>query len=357
MGNQASKVIEKSKERKERRINSSSKSNRRRSTITLGGRSHSSLVMAASKSIQANYDWIDEKQDPTLIHTPPPLPNSTKSRRQSITEFFSGRKKSLAQEDFREIDRLQRLHYLLKSARKSNTWCEIEESMTIVDVGTGNGIWALEMASEQLNCKVIGLDLRPPSEQQGKPKNLNYHEADITEIWPLESNSVDFIFQRNMGQSIQKDQWSHVLSEMLRVLKPGGTIELVEADLIHHNPGPVQRAFDEFYQNQCAENGLDFAFTGIINKELEAIGFSELDHRTLDIPIGEWPQDSELKQFGFINKEIQKAFLRNRKSFYVSKWGITPEDYELAVQEVLTEFEDYHGFSRFNCWIAKKPAS
>jgi hypothetical protein len=47
------------------------------------------------------------------------------------------------------------------------------------------------MASEQLNCKVIGLDLRPPTEQQGKPKNLNYHEADITEIWPLESNSVD----------------------------------------------------------------------------------------------------------------------------------------------------------------------
>jgi hypothetical protein len=95
-----------------------------------------------------------------------------------------------------------------------------------------------------------------------------------------------------MGQSIQKDQWSHVLSEMLRVLKPGGTIELVEADLIHHNPGPVQRAFDEFYQNQCAENGLDFGFTSIMNNELETIGFSELDHRTLDIPIGEWPQDS-----------------------------------------------------------------
>jgi ubiquinone/menaquinone biosynthesis C-methylase UbiE len=80
---------------------------------------------------------------------------------------------------------------LLKSARKSNAWGPIEESMTIVDVGTGNGIWALEMASEQLNCKVIGLDLRPPSEQQGKPKNLNFYEADITEIWPLESASVD----------------------------------------------------------------------------------------------------------------------------------------------------------------------
>lgn len=111
MGNQASKVIEKTKERKERR----SKNNRRRSTITLGGRSHSSLVMAATKNMQANYDWIDEKQDPSLISSTPPV---TKSRRQSITEFFSVRKKSLVQEDFKEYDRLQRqVKYTLKKKR------------------------------------------------------------------------------------------------------------------------------------------------------------------------------------------------------------------------------------------------
>ena len=65
----------------------------------------------------------------------------------------------------------------------------------------------------------------------------------------------------------------------------------------------------------------------------------------------------ELKQFGFINKEIQKAMLKNKKSTYVPKWGITPADYDLAVSQVLDEYEEYQSFSRFNCWIAQKPAS
>ncbi|KAI8997824.1 S-adenosyl-L-methionine-dependent methyltransferase [Pilobolus umbonatus] len=245
-------------------------------------------------------------------------------------------------------------HYLLKSTRKSNVWGKIGKSFTVLDLGTGNGIWALEIASERPDCKVIGLDIRPPHEQQGRPRNLQYIDADITQYWPLETGSVDYIFQRSMGQVIQKQQWPLVLSEMMRVLKPGGTIELLEADLWYHNPGPVQKAFDEFCQSQWDEQGLDFTFADSIEDEIRAAGFAELEKRTLDIPIGEWPDEGELKQFGFINKEIQKAFLRNKKEFYVTKWGITPEDYDLAVQEVLTEFDEYHGFSRFNCWIAKK---
>jgi hypothetical protein len=101
MGNQASKVIEKSKERKEKR----SKTNRRRSTITVGSRSNASIAMTT-----ANYDWIDDKQQQQQVpnHVMQPVESMPKTRRQSITEFFSGRKKSIAPDDFKELDRLQR---------------------------------------------------------------------------------------------------------------------------------------------------------------------------------------------------------------------------------------------------------
>ncbi|KAI9007431.1 S-adenosyl-L-methionine-dependent methyltransferase [Phycomyces nitens] len=369
MGNQASKVIDKSKEKRKRTTK------RRQSTITLSARS---TVSHQSLQSHGNYDWLEESQDTALsarmIHVAmakaaaagqspsnPPTSTPPGTRRKSITEFFTRRKQSISrptqfsENEFREHDRLQRQHYLLKSARKSNHWATLDEPAVILDMGTGNGIWALEMASQFPQAQVLGMDLRPPHEQQGGPKNLRYVEADIKQSWPMGDNSIDFIFQRNMGQVIQKDQWGHVLGEMRRVLKPGGYIELVESDLWHHNPGPVQQAFDEFFEGQCADLGLDFMFTDRLKDQIEEIGgFGSVDLRALDIPAGEWPQEAELKQFGFINKETQKAFLRNCKSFYVSKWGITADDYDLAVGEVLEEFEEYHGFTRFNCWIAQK---
>ncbi|KAI7849785.1 S-adenosyl-L-methionine-dependent methyltransferase [Circinella umbellata] len=248
-------------------------------------------------------------------------------------------------------------HYLLKSARKSNACAPIEKPTTIVDIGTANGIWAIEMAAEHFNARVIGIDIKPPTthQQVTGPKNLSYVEADINDPLPLEDASVDFIFQRSMGTVIRKDKWNHILEEMFRILKPGGYIELIEQDLWHHNPGPVQNAFDTFMQEQCVEWGLDFAFTESLGTKIEESGFENLEYRQLDIPIGEWPKDAELKQFGFINKETRKLYLRNRKTFFMSNWGLSNEDYDMAVQEVLEEFEDYHGFTRFNCWIGRKP--
>ncbi|KAI8369525.1 S-adenosyl-L-methionine-dependent methyltransferase [Radiomyces spectabilis] len=212
----------------------------------------------------------------------------------------------------------------------------------------------MEMASQYPQAQIFGADIRVPPEQPNF-KNLKFLEMDIHQPWPLSDNSVDFVFQRNMGHFIQKDQWPFVLREMLRVLKPNGYIELVEPDLWHHNPGPVLQAFDQFFQNLCnTDLHIDYAFTETLKDQVEAVGFVDIEQRTLDIPIGEWPQEPELKQFGFINKETQKALLKNRRQFYMTKWNLSSEDYDTAVVEVLEEFEEYRGFQRFNCWIARK---
>lgn len=96
------------------------------------------------------------------------------------------------------------------------------------------------------------------------------------------------VFQRNMYLHIQKDQWPKVLHEMFRVLKPGGYIELIEADMWHHNPGPVQIAFQTFYKDQCKLLDLDLEIADSLDATIVEKGFELVEKRALDIPIGEW---------------------------------------------------------------------
>ncbi|CAO3621271.1 unnamed protein product [Cunninghamella blakesleeana] len=297
------------------------------------------------------------------IHSASNLP--PQPRRKSITEYFTKRRPSLllrpptsfSDFDFKEFDRWQRIHYLLKSTRKANAWAPFNTSKgaVVVDVGTGTGIWAMEISNQYNNIQVLGLDKVLPNDQQNSPENLRFVQCDITEPWPMGDNAVDFIFQRNMSDSIPKDAWSNLLKEMFRVLKPGGYIELIEYDKWHHNPGPVQQAFDSFIQEQCTTKGIDYFITDTVTNLVNDSGFEELDQKTMDIPLGEWPSDPELKQYGFINQEAQKASLRNHKDIYLKQWGVSNSDFDLAVQEVLEEFEEYHSFTRLHCWVAKKP--
>lgn len=139
MGNQASKVIEKTKERRGNKT-------RRKSTATVGGgRSHSSLSIshASSSNSHGNYDWVEPSSGSGAIDAAmaaagmadvrkpaPPMmtaaggDNDTTSttttttptltpRRKSVSEILARRKGSFSristsQEDFREYDRLQR---------------------------------------------------------------------------------------------------------------------------------------------------------------------------------------------------------------------------------------------------------
>ncbi|KAI9022992.1 S-adenosyl-L-methionine-dependent methyltransferase [Phycomyces nitens] len=352
MGNQASRAIERTRERRIR----PKKTSRRHSTATVGC-TPLSISRPSSPNSFRNRDWLESltgsfsSSYASTDHES--IPPTAFAASQSSPRPIS----PCTPHDPRELDRLQRQHYLLKLARKTNCWAPCPpQSATILDIGTGNGIWAFEMAAEYRDAKVIGLDLLPPTRQLGCPENLYYIQSDIHHPWPIASSSIDRIHQRDMGQMIQGRQWARVLQEMYRVLKPGGTIELVESDLWYHNPGPMQQTLRGYLESYYIALGLDVDYIQGLGQWIVQAGFGPPEVRTLDLPIGEWSKDGDLKQFGFIHRETQKAWLKNKKSFHITRWNITSEQYDHAIQEVLDEWDSYHSYSRYHCWVATKPA-
>lgn len=99
------------------------------------------------------------------------------------------------------------------------------------------------------------------------------------------------MFQRNMVSCIQQNQWITVLKEMFRVVKPGGCIELLEPELLHHQPGPVLQAFHVFYKEQCTEANIDIELNSM-EDWLKQCGFENIEKKSLDLPIGEWQTET-----------------------------------------------------------------
>lgn len=172
----------------------------------------------------------------------------------------------------------------------------------ILDVGTGTGIWAIEMGDAFPSASIIGVDLSP-IQPSWVPPNLQFELDDITKPWLWPENSFEFIHIRNMVGSIR--DWSAVFSQALKCLKPGGMIEVSEIrthfqcqDGTFEERGQACLKWEQTFHEIAAEMGIDFDPILKVPGWLEDVGFEHISVDTRKIPVGPWPKDPKLKEIG-----------------------------------------------------------
>ena len=90
----------------------------------------------------------------------------------------------------------------------------------------GPGFWSFDIATSYPNSKVTGLDISPIQPSGIKPENFTFIQANLFDGLPFKDNTFDFVFQRFMAGCIAKEQWPSVMNDLIRVLKPGGYLEV-----------------------------------------------------------------------------------------------------------------------------------
>ncbi|KAF5350018.1 hypothetical protein D9756_009179 [Leucocoprinus leucothites] len=106
----------------------------------------------------------------------------------------------------------------------------------VLDSGTGSGHWLLSLANERdRNHKVPSIHLRGIDISSRMfplpsltPRDTNFTTHSITSLPLSWSNTISLIHQRLVYLGLQAPQWTSALSEMYRVLVPGGWIQLFE---------------------------------------------------------------------------------------------------------------------------------
>jgi SAM-dependent methyltransferase len=170
----------------------------------------------------------------------------------------------------------------------------IDDPRSILDVGTGTGIWAINVADRYLSARVVGTDLSP-IQPKYVPPNVEFELYDMDDDWNMDDR-YDLIHTRNYYYSVRS--WSKFYAQAFRSLKSGGWVENQEFDLDFRSDdktvdkdGPTVR-----WCQLMNEGFVKTETSGRLNpdemkQQMEAIGFINCQIVPKKLPIGPWPRD------------------------------------------------------------------
>lgn len=132
--------------------------------------------------------------------------------------------------DEEEQDRLAFLHHFFKMLTGGDLYrapvAQGRAPQRILDLGTGTGDWALEMAEDFPGAEVVGTDLSP-IQPNWAPPNCRFFIDDVESDWTFGEDEVfDYIHARALAGGIA--DWERLLRQAYGHLRPGGWIELQE---------------------------------------------------------------------------------------------------------------------------------
>ncbi|KAI5811876.1 S-adenosyl-L-methionine-dependent methyltransferase [Pyronema omphalodes] len=215
---------------------------------------------------------------------------------------YYGPDKYLMPTDEKEQDRLDLHHEIIRLVWDDKLHeSPIHEPHRILDIGTGTGIWAIDMADKYPMAEVIGTDLSP-IQPDWIPANCRFEVDDAMLEWTFKDDSFDFIHCRNIASGVS--DWKHLIAEIIRCTVPGGYAELCEYSVtVNCDDGTMKTDNGvKTYIDNLREAMIKMARPPpeleSMKLLMEKAGFEDVHVSEAKEPVGPWPKDWRQKKIG-----------------------------------------------------------
>jgi len=231
-----------------------------------------------------------------------------------------------------------------------------------LDLGTGTGIWSIDMADKYPDAEVIGTDLSP-IQPKWIPQNLRIQICDFESAWTLGQGSFDLIHMRNGVGSVSN--WSLMYRRIFQHLKPGnGWLEQVEIDFEPRcddgtmAPNSNLVKWYQYLADATERSGKPLKYQHKTGTMLADAGFTEIREFIIQIPYSPWSNDPQLKKIG---SWYTLAMSEGLDSLCVAPFhrilGWNQEQINSFLGPVKKEMlsKRVHAYNNMHIWIARRP--
>ncbi|KAF2181082.1 S-adenosyl-L-methionine-dependent methyltransferase [Zopfia rhizophila CBS 207.26] len=259
--------------------------------------------------------------------------------------------------DDQESDRLDMYHHIMVMRMDNQLHLAPigPNPQRILDLGTGTGIWAIDMGDKYPSAEILGNDLSP-IQPSLVPPNVKFEVDDVENTW-VYSSKFDYIHSRYMTCSLK--DWPKLMRQAYQFTKPGGWVEFQDFDLIFYTSsngefkkGDPIDAWISRIASGLEKFGLEPHPGPKLENWVKEAGFINIEAKTLPIPTGTWPKDKKLKEIGAFDL-IQ--FLDNLEGLtlriYAAAYGWTPEEVKVLCAQLRKDFNNPKNRIQHNFYI------
>ncbi|ERF76119.1 hypothetical protein EPUS_01452 [Endocarpon pusillum Z07020] len=238
------------------------------------------------------------------------LASSTTSLRSAVTkyEFEHGRRYHAYKagqyafpNDESELDRMDLEHHMFGLLIGQLHLAPLQSPQSILDLGSGTGLWAIDAADKYPTAEVIGTDLSP-TQPKWVPPNVRFEVDDFEADWTFGPNKFDLIFARLLLASVS--DYPRLYRQAFDALKPGGYLELHELDPEtycddgSYTESHAAMKWGKLFKEAVAKMGRTLPDLTQYKSLMEEAGFVDVQERFYKRASNDWPKDPKMKEIG-----------------------------------------------------------